>query len=185
MQIANQSSEYSLRNRMRKCGAARKHDLTRKCDVTRRRGSTLIEFAVIVPVLLVMLLGMIEFGWMTKNRLQLANAVREGARAAALGKSTTNVEDLVRNRCTGIPGASTQLTVTIQRDDNDESNGYNYNIAVGNKAADSSGNVYNDALSGSLIQVTGSLPHVSLTGLPFSTGKTLRVSVVMRRESGS
>ena len=151
----------------------------------RRRGSTLVEFAFLVPVLLVMILGIIEFGWLAKNRLQLANAVREGARAAAIGKSTTQITDLIQNRTSGMPGAPAQLTTTIMRDDNNESNGYSYTTSVGNKVADSNGNVYNDAPSGALIQVTTSIPHVSLTGLPFSTGKTLQVAVAMRREQGS
>jgi Flp pilus assembly protein TadG len=153
----------------------------------RRRGSTLLEFALIVPILMLILLGIIEFGWMAKNRLQLANAVREGARAAAIGKSTSDIKQLITNRALGIPGVSavaadSKLDIVLKRDDNDESNDYNYNITLGDNAADASGNVTNDAPSGALIQVTASIPHVSLTGLPFATGKTLQVSVVMRRE---
>jgi Flp pilus assembly protein TadG len=151
---------------------------------TRKRGSTLVEFAFIVPVLILLVLGIIEFGWMAKNRLQLANAVREGARSAAIGKSTTQIEQLIKDRSAGIPGVPAQLTITMKRDDDGETNGFNYNTTLGNKAADSSGNVYNDAPAGALIQVTASLPHISLTGLPFSNGRTLEITVVMRREPG-
>jgi Flp pilus assembly protein TadG len=151
----------------------------------RRRGSTLVEFAFIVPVLILLVLGIIEFGWMAKNRLQLANAVREGARSAAIGKSTSQIEQLIQDRSAGIPGVPGQLTITMKRDDDGETNGFTYNTPLGNKAPDSNGNVYNDAPAGALIQVTGSLPHISLTGLPFSNGRTLQVIVVMRREPGS
>ena len=43
----------------------------------------MVEFALIVPVLLALLLGIMEFGWLAKNRLQLANAVRPASRRAA------------------------------------------------------------------------------------------------------
>lgn len=161
----------------REPGAREARSLTRRC------GSTLIEFAFIVSVLLVMILGIIEFGWMAKNRLQLANAVREGARSAAIGKSTSEIESVIQNHATGIPGSPGQLTITLRKDDDGETNGYNYTTALGNNAANSSGVVYNNCAAKGFIQVTASIPHRSLTGMPFSTGKTLQTTVVMRRES--
>ncbi len=44
-----------------------------KQQIRRRRGSTLVEFALIVPVLLAKLMGIIEFGWLVKNNLTIAN----------------------------------------------------------------------------------------------------------------
>ena len=156
----------------------------------KRRDTAMVEFALVIPVIMLILVGLLEFGWMTKNRLQFANAVREGARDAAIGKSNTTVKTRIAERCSGIAGASTnpadgKPAITIMRDDNNDANGYAYTITVGDKTADSSGVVYNDAPSGAAIQVTASMPQASLTGIPFSTGRTLQVSVVMRREPGS
>lgn len=45
-----------------------------------RRGQSLVEFALVVPILLLLLLGLVELGraWMTKNIM--TGAAREGAR---------------------------------------------------------------------------------------------------------
>ena len=150
----------------------------------RRRGATLVEFALIIPILLALLLGVIEFGWMAKNKLQLANAVREGARDAAVGLSTDSIKTRIKNRAAGIPGVPSTLVIDLQRDDGDDA-AYTYNIALGDKAANSEVKIYNDAPSGTLIRVRVTLPHQSLTNIPFSQGRTLQVEVIMRRESGN
>ena len=38
---------------------------------SRRRGATVVEFALLAPVLLGMLLGIMEFGWLVKNYLTI------------------------------------------------------------------------------------------------------------------
>lgn len=50
----------------------------------REKGQNLVEFALILPVFLLLLVGMAEFGrgWMTRNIL--TGAAREGARVAAV-----------------------------------------------------------------------------------------------------
>jgi Flp pilus assembly protein TadG len=55
-----------------------------KKDATRSRGQGLVEFALVVPLFLVLLFGMIEFGraWMTKNIL--TGAAREAVRIYAV-----------------------------------------------------------------------------------------------------
>lgn len=47
-------------------------------------GQSLVEFALILPILLLLILGMIEFGWILNRQITLTNAAREGARAAAV-----------------------------------------------------------------------------------------------------
>jgi hypothetical protein len=56
------------------------------------RGQSLVEFAVAVPVFVMLLFGMLEFGFAFSHNLTLEYATREGARAgAALGKGTASV----------------------------------------------------------------------------------------------
>ena len=50
----------------------------------RERGQALVEFALVLPVLLVLLCGIIDFGWLYYNQITLNNAAREGARYAAV-----------------------------------------------------------------------------------------------------
>lgn len=55
-------------------------------DDRRRDGHTgqsLVEFAIVIPVFMLMLLGMLEFGLAFTHHQQLAYATREGARAGA------------------------------------------------------------------------------------------------------
>jgi len=46
------------------------------------RGAVAVEFALVLPILLVMLLGIFDYGWYFFVDLTATNAVREGARAA-------------------------------------------------------------------------------------------------------
>jgi Flp pilus assembly protein TadG len=59
---------------------------------TSARGQGLVEFAVSVPVFVMLLLGMLEFGFAFNHNLTLEYATREGARTgAALAKGTTTI----------------------------------------------------------------------------------------------
>ncbi|RBP66000.1 TadE-like protein [Alkalibaculum bacchi] len=48
------------------------------------KGQALVEFALVLPILLALILGMIEFGWILNGKITLTNAAREGARVAAI-----------------------------------------------------------------------------------------------------
>ncbi|MEZ4236659.1 MAG: pilus assembly protein [Myxococcota bacterium] len=48
------------------------------------RGSNVVEFALILPVLLMLITGIIDFGWATAVRTIAVSAARTGARAGAL-----------------------------------------------------------------------------------------------------
>lgn len=53
------------------------------------RGAELIEFALIFPLLLLVMLGIVDFGFMFQRYEVLTNATREGARIAVLPGYTT------------------------------------------------------------------------------------------------
>ena len=64
---------------------------------SRQRGQGLTEFALLLPVFLLLLVAMLEFGLAFGDRLTLGNATREGARiGAALGTGMTTT-------CSGDP----------------------------------------------------------------------------------
>jgi Flp pilus assembly protein TadG len=48
-----------------------------------RRGQSLVEFTILLPILLIMISGLIEFGFMLNYYLDLIDAAREAARWAA------------------------------------------------------------------------------------------------------
>lgn len=49
------------------------------------RGAAMVEFAIVLPLLLLLLFGIVEFGRAYNVKVQLTGAVREGARAASFG----------------------------------------------------------------------------------------------------
>ena len=82
----------------------------------RRRGATLVEFALLVPVIFTILFGIMEFAWMARNNLMLANSTREGARTASLGKSTTDIRARVVNSAKPLVITNSQVLLTYSID---------------------------------------------------------------------
>jgi Flp pilus assembly protein TadG len=61
------------------------------------RGAALVEFAMALPLLLVVIAGIVDFGFAFQRYEVLTNAAREGARLASLpGYDATSVDSRVR-----------------------------------------------------------------------------------------
>jgi Flp pilus assembly protein TadG len=55
-----------------------------RCLRKNNRGAALIELAIIIPFLLILVVGIIEFGWIFNGYITFTGAVREGARVAVV-----------------------------------------------------------------------------------------------------
>lgn len=154
--------------------------LARQRMCGRRRGSGLVEFALVAPLLLAILLGIIDFGILARNSLVIANAAREGARAAALGQPTANIYARVANG-----GAPTLKTNSAGQITNGsvlmEQAVYGGTPAYVAWPADSGSgtSAQNGAGVGNFVRITVTYEHRSLTGL---FNRTIVIPVVMRRE---
>lgn len=62
------------------------------------RGTTAVEFAIVVPLLLLILLGLIDFGRLLFVQVSLNAASREGARASSLYQPTSGQQSTVLGR---------------------------------------------------------------------------------------
>ena len=75
----------------------------------RRRGMAMVEFVMVLPALLVILFGILEFGVLFYQWLTLSNAAREGARAAVVYRKTCDaalVKSLVEQTVIGYAGSA-------------------------------------------------------------------------------
>ncbi len=66
--------------------------------VRERDAGPIVEFAVVVPVLLLLLFGIVDFGQAFFQRNNLVAAVREGARFAASSNDPCNSQTAIRNQ---------------------------------------------------------------------------------------
>ena len=80
------------------------------------RGAVLVEFAFVLPILVLFVFGIVEFGRGYNARLELASAVREGARAAAVGGTTVDaatVAQRTRDAAPGLTGTDISVNATL------------------------------------------------------------------------
>ncbi len=145
-----------------------KHALNRPAPVGKRRrrgifrrGAAAVEFAVVLPVFITLVFGMIEYGRMVMVQQVITNAAREGCRKAIMdGTTGQEVLDLVNDYLdsAGITGA----TVTVTPSEPSE------------------------AGAGEPITVSVSVPYDQVSWLPapmFLSGTEMSASCVMRRET--
>lgn len=58
----------------------------RRNDIRDERGQTMVEFALVVPILCLVLFGVIQFGALYNDYVTLTDASRVGARKAAVSR---------------------------------------------------------------------------------------------------
>jgi len=80
-----------------------------------RRGTMLVEAAIVLPVLMLLTMGLMEYGWIYLKSEEIANAARHGARVgiridSTIGEVEAEVNDLMSRA--GIAG----YTVTSSAD---------------------------------------------------------------------
>ena len=61
----------------------------------QKRGQAVVEFALVLPVFILILVGIMEFGLVFHQYLVVTSASREGARVAALGGTDADVAAVV------------------------------------------------------------------------------------------
>jgi Flp pilus assembly protein TadG len=73
-----------------------------------RRGQSLIEFTLVMPILLMTMTGMVSFGMTMRNYLVLTNAVNTGAQALSMSRGQTT--DPCATATAAIESAAPNLT---------------------------------------------------------------------------
>ena len=166
----------------------------RGCD---DNGQALVEFALVLPVLMLLLVGILKGGILFNNYLQLTDAARSGARTLAIERGqATPCFDAAQAVLTSIGGGLNQNQVTITMTENPEDTqavppdppNAMYIWQNGQGAAHPANpNQVSDCgftlVSGSAVTLTAQYPcDLNLLGIDFVPGCQLSASVTERVE---
>lgn len=78
----------------------------------RERGAAAVELAIVFPMLMLIIAGIVDFGRYFMVEIQLTNAVREGARVSVIGHTPADVTTRVLTAAPVAPGlTAAQVTV--------------------------------------------------------------------------
>jgi len=80
--------------------------------IKKNRGQAVVEFALVLPILVLILFGVLEGGNVLYRTLTVTEASREGARVAAVNVGKTNLETLATSAIQKF--SSSTLTMTQQ-----------------------------------------------------------------------
>lgn len=147
-------------------------------QLRRRRGEggvQIVELAITLSVLLLILFGIIEFGLLMRTYITVLHAAREGARAAALGATTSNIINRVQNSAPGLSLSMVELKYST-----DATPDWGAAPRLGNNGAGTE----NNAPVGSLVRVHVTYNYRFLTRylLGGLKNKVFTLDMVMRRE---
>lgn len=82
----------------------------------KEKGQALPEFALALPVILLILVGIVEIGYGLNSYLTVVDAARDGARLGAKGDATdTQITNLIIRETERLPDGVTAADVTISR----------------------------------------------------------------------
>lgn len=98
-------NNYSLRGRHR-TGCHQQYDLGVVVKVRKwlcklvgdRQGQALVEMALVLPILLLLFMGIFEFGRIMSATLIISDLARDGVRHGVVGYSDQSIKDLVEDR---------------------------------------------------------------------------------------
>jgi Flp pilus assembly protein TadG len=145
-----------------------------------RHGGVLVEMALVIPVLITMMFGMLEFGFIFSDQTMLTHASREATRVASLGGTNEQIGAAVAS-ARG-PLRTSKLATPLLR----------YRVWNGSTWGDwqtlTSTSAGNCAQSGDQVSVRLQYTHDLMTGpwlVPLFSGHrsvTLTSQIVMRRE---
>ncbi len=77
-------------------------------DRRGEHGAAMVEFAIILPLLIIVVFGIIEFGRAYNTKITLTHAAREGVREYVLSQSSADAQTVAENAAVGLDIA--QLT---------------------------------------------------------------------------
>jgi Flp pilus assembly protein TadG len=84
-----------------------------KSDITSERAQTMTEFALVLPILVVLLFGIIQCGIAFNNYVALTDAVRAGSRKAAVSRESGDPSGACVTAAQNAAGDLSQSKLTV------------------------------------------------------------------------
>lgn len=125
-------------------------------------GQGVAEFAIAIPLVLFVLLGILEFGWLFNAKITLTSAAREGARAAVV----STIDQRNRAYIASIEAVSGVSGINIPNDD------FHFKYSTSEEIVNNSNNV--------ILEIKGLVNPI--IGLFFNGPVEIQAKAVMRIE---
>ena len=81
-------------------------------SVAAERGSSTVEFALVLPLVFTVTLGLVQVGLLARDRLLVEAAARAGARAAAVEPDPAAIEGAALRAAPGLDPVTTAISVS-------------------------------------------------------------------------
>jgi Flp pilus assembly protein TadG len=82
------------------------------------RGQTLVEFALIIPLFVLLLFGIVDFGRAVLASNSISNAAREGARTAIVNQRVSDIQGRIIDQATGVALAASDIRIAYRDSSN-------------------------------------------------------------------
>ncbi|WP_022887198.1 TadE/TadG family type IV pilus assembly protein [Glaciibacter superstes] len=127
-------------------------------DLRAERGAVAVEFALLLPVLVVLLVGILEFGVAYGAQISITGAARDGARTMAIESDPARTRNAVRAAAPALDPTITDSQISITT---------------------SAGALMNVCKPGETTTITVTYPYTFLTGM-FGATVTMSGKAAMR-----
>lgn len=77
-----------------------------------KKGQSMVEMALMLPVIILLLMGMVEFSRIFGSYMLVTHASREGARLASIGKTDAEIQANVSSKVNVLNISNLQIAIT-------------------------------------------------------------------------
>jgi len=79
--------------------------------IKSEKGASAVEFALILPILIMLVFGIVEFGIAFNNYITITHAAREGARIAAVDLNNPDLKKIIIERAFPVQITETDIVI--------------------------------------------------------------------------
>ena len=91
----------------------------RKKIFKNEKGASAVEFALILPILVILIFGIVEFGIAFNNYITITHAAREGARRAAVDLFNPDLKDYIKEMAFPLALTDDDIVIEFEGDEAD------------------------------------------------------------------